>query len=401
MFMIRKFLPFKWKYPRCCREYMKWLMLAGPLILMFFLPPLQMVFHFIPETPLAGVEADDPDFPLLSYSRWASGSYQDRLENWFKKRIGFRSFFIKLDNQINFSIFRECHSYNDGIVVGHDNWLFEKGYIKSLNNAARANPIKLEHRIQALRQLQDILRDRGIYFLYLVSPSKATIYGEYIPKKDLKKPLLRDTPVYLQTKRLLDQYQVNYLDGHEFFMQKKETAPYDVFVRGGTHWSHYGACLFSENLVARIRQDTGMPIGSISCDPLRIDSLPTGTDRDLASLMNVFDMTATFGKTAHPSAAPLYPHDRVQPHILIVGSSFMHTINEFVCDKLFGDRDFFYYYRRNIPNPFREERQAIPKNEQLRETLLRKKIVIVENNEANLGHAIGYQFVSDAIQVLR
>ena len=354
---------------------------------MFSLPALKMIFNFIPETPLARVEADEPGFPSFRYSQWASGNYQDQLEKWFKKRIGFRSFLIKLDNQINFSIFRECYSYNDSIVVGNNNWLLEKGYIKSLNNSSQANLSLLEPRIKVLKQLQDILSDRGIYFLYLISPSKTTIYGEYIPKKYLKKPLFRDTAVYLHTKRLLDRYRVNYLDGHEFFMQKKEIAPYDVFVRGGTHWSRYGAFLFSDNLVARIRQETGMTIGSISCDPLRIDYLPTGTDCDLASLMNVFDMKATFGKTAHPSVTPRFPHDHVQPDVLIVGSSFMHTINEFVFDKLFGERDFFYYYRRNIPKTFREDRQAIPKKEKLRETLLHKQIIIVENNEAQLGHA--------------
>lgn len=375
-------------------------LVIGLLILLFFSPIIQWEYKVVPDIPLAGVEATQAALPVFKYSDWLTGKYQKRLETAFTKLNGLRNFGIRLDNQINFSLFRECKSYGGSIAVGKDNWLFEKAYINNMNNDTPVDLPGLEARISEMKQLQDLLEARGIYFIFLITPSKATVYGEYLPEKYIKHSLVRTTPQYANTRRLIDTHGINYMDAHEFFMENKTTAPYDLFVRSGTHWSYYGASLFSMALASRITQDTGLPLGSISCESIRVDSLPLGTDGDIASLMNVFDMTATCREMAHPTMKTTFPPDPVRPDVLLVGDSFLQTLNVFMCDPLFGTRDYYFYYRRNIPRPFSKDRETIPMNEQLKEAILNKKIIIIGNNEVYL-NTIGFGFIKEAIRALQ
>jgi hypothetical protein len=376
-----------------------WALVVGPIILLLFFPIIQWKYKVVPNVALAGVEATRAERPVFKYSDWFTGKYQKKVETAFTKLNGLRGFLVRLDNQINFSIFGECKSYGGGIAVGKDNWLFEKSYVNHMNNNNQADLSVMEPRIMEMKKLQDLLASRDIYFLFLITPSKATVYGEHLTEKYLKNSLIRETAKYTTARRLLDTHGINYIDAHKFFMENKKTAPYDLFVRGGTHWSYYGASLFSMELISRIQQDTELPIGSISCESIQVSSLPWSTDADIASLMNVFDMTPACGKMAHPIMKTSFPHNAIRPDVLVVGGSFLHTINLFVCDKIFGTRDYYYYYKSNRPRPSSKDREIIPKNEQLKDAILSKKIIIVESNETLL-HNIGSGFIKDAIKAL-
>ncbi|MDY0223119.1 MAG: DUF4214 domain-containing protein [Desulfobacterium sp.] len=369
------------------------------MILLLFFPVIQWKFKVLPKGSLVGVETPMVDQLSFNYSDWFAGRYQKKIEGLFAKQNGFRSFFIRLDNQINLSLFGESKSYNNAIVVGRDNWLFERDYIKDMNNENQVDIGVIEPQISEMKKLQNLLGSRGIYFLFLISPSKATVYGEYVPKSYIRESLVQDTINYTNVKRLVTEYGINCLDAHEFFIREKQSAPHDLFVQSGTHWSYYGAAMFSTALVSKIQSASGIPIGSLTCESIRVDHLPLGTDRDLSSLMNVFSMKSLFGETAHPTVKAHFQGKTIRPDVLIVGGSFMHTINELVCDNLFGKRDFYFYYQRNIPDTPDRDGEKIPANRQLKDAILSKQIIIVETNEIFL-HNIGFGFIANAIKAL-
>ncbi|CAK8721303.1 hypothetical protein KKHLCK_10550 [Candidatus Electrothrix laxa] len=330
---------------------------------------------------------------------WLTGKYRRHFTQWFVKKNGFRNFFIRLDNQINFSFFRESKAYGDSIVVGKDNWLFEKSYIKEMNGEQPVNINRMESKISRLKQLQNILESRGIYFLLVIAPSKATIYNEFIAQRHIKMHPVRETGNYIKIKNLLDSNGINYLDGHSFFLQNKKDAPYDLFVKGGTHWSYYGASLFSKDLISKIQKDTNLPLGTLSYQDIKADYNPQGTDRDLAELLNVFNDKATRSLTGHPVMRVTFPEDSIRPNVLLVGDSFMHTVNKYT-DKIFGIRDFYYYFKQNIPEPWDNERRHIAQKERLKKLILSKEIIIIENNEANL-RQLGFGFIGAACKALK
>lgn len=213
-------------------QYCRNVLAVYPLILLLSLPVIQMRYKVVPISSLAGVEEKMAEMIPFSSRDWLTGKYRRHFTQWFVKKNGFRNFFIRLDNQINFSFFRESKAYGDSIVVGKDNWLFEKSYIKEMNGEQPVNINRMESKISRLKQLQNILESRGIYFLLVIAPSKATIYNEFIAQRHIKMHPVRETGNYIKIKNLLDSNGINYLDGHSFFLQNKKDAPYDLFVKG-------------------------------------------------------------------------------------------------------------------------------------------------------------------------
>ena len=64
-----------------------------------FIPLIQKEFTFFKEKPLKGVFtlAEKPDSML---ENWFSGEYQLKYEKYFNDSLGFRPFFVRINNQI-------------------------------------------------------------------------------------------------------------------------------------------------------------------------------------------------------------------------------------------------------------------------------------------------------------
>ena len=85
------------------------------LILLMLLPALQQSLRLFGERPLDG------DFvlaerPVLTRSSWNSMEYQQKFNSWLEQHIGFRNFFVRLQNQLDFSLYRKANA--EGVVIG-------------------------------------------------------------------------------------------------------------------------------------------------------------------------------------------------------------------------------------------------------------------------------------------
>ncbi len=358
-----------------------------------------MQFHPLSPKTLSGVTKTDSAFPQFNLNDWNRGIFQEEFQTWFQKKIGLREYYIRLDNQINFSLFNECKSYKNAIVLGKNNWLYERPYINSYRGMDRVPRKELEKRIAQMKQLQDLLEKENIVFLFIISPSKATVYPEYLPQRYLRGYQHGILSNYDDVKELLDAYQVHYLDAHQYFVSQKNKAMYRLFLPGGTHWSHYGAYLFCLNIIDAIERQGNFSLGDLTGEPMLVDNHPRGTDRDLAGLMNVLDKHATDSRTAHPNINVSFSKNDVHPNGLIVGSSFSHQITCYMTDKLFNKRDLYYYYKRNMQYPVQSQDTSVPKGSELKAVIFKKQVVILEANESALND-IGCGFIQEAVTCL-
>ena len=74
------------------------------IILYLFIPLIQKEFPFFKEKPLKGVFILTAKPDSMLKNRF-SGEYQNQYEKHFNDSLGFRPFFVRLNNQINFSLF--------------------------------------------------------------------------------------------------------------------------------------------------------------------------------------------------------------------------------------------------------------------------------------------------------
>ena len=149
------------------------------------LPALQGVSSVFPKRKLRGVEKTT-ERPVFGLSELSSGSYQAQLERYIGENFPFRGYLVRINNQINYSLFDEISSsYHSKIVSGKKKFLYEKAYIDAYNGRVKLSKEQIAHKADEIATFQKKLRAKGIAFLLLISPSKARLYPEYIHQRYL------------------------------------------------------------------------------------------------------------------------------------------------------------------------------------------------------------------------
>ncbi|MHC4178780.1 MAG: alginate O-acetyltransferase AlgX-related protein [Planctomycetota bacterium] len=363
----------------------------------------QTAFHGLPEPHLEGMflPVEEPKFSLAS---WWNGTFQKQVqgteqqegweqkEGWIDRHVGFRSVWIKTDNQINFSLFRQVPTTPNPqqIILGKDNWLYESGYVDSFLGLERATDAALERFAADMKEHQDALERQNIAFLLVISPSKAAHYPEYLPgwlwrERETIRPHERDKRSdYERLMPLLEEQGIHCVDAVALFRREKEARPdYRLFARGGNHWTYYGASLVVGQMLARLKELTGRDLRQVSCESVTVDCHTTGTDNDLGDVLNLWTPWVTKGPTPHPHLAAT--GGKWKPNVLCIGDSFSDTLT-YVMDSLrvYRRRDtlFLMLMKKMYPEGIIVPIDS-PESGWWAETQGRD-IVIVEFNEAQL-----------------
>src|SRR5438045_700686 len=100
--------------------------LFAGLLALLFIPLLQFKMKFVKEKELKGV-ADKKNKTWFTKAGWFSGQYQDSTLQWFNENFGFRASAVRLRNQVYWAFDHEAKAKD--VVVGKDNWLYEKNYV--------------------------------------------------------------------------------------------------------------------------------------------------------------------------------------------------------------------------------------------------------------------------------
>jgi len=376
------------------------------ILVLFFIAALlvvrmQMLYPLISVPQLHGVsvKTEKPVFNIVS---WFDGSFQKKYDNWFNKNVGFRAIGIKTDNQINFSLFRQIdRTRGTTIILGKNNYLYEKGYINSYFRSSKVSQEKIEAIVRKMRCLQDELDKRNIAFILVIGPSKAEVYPEYIPDRYFanSQNIERKTN-YQKAVPILDKYKIRYIDGHRRFIELKNSSPYPLFPRGGTHWSVYGAYIVLAELIDRINplmKDAAMPVSV--CRSVNMES-PHGVCNDLAKLINIWNRKSCEEPAPYPDLEVQPVEYEKLPEILVVGDSFSQVFLErFPQLELFKKASFLGYYRFHTVYPQMED-LPFERGKAGAERLLKgKDAVIIEIQEAYIPE-FGFGFVDDALQAL-
>lgn len=366
---------------------------------------LQTFTQLLPEGQLHGVTLAPPR-PSLTWRTWWKGQFQDQYESWIAQRIGFKPFWVRTENQINFSLNgRITANETQGgtqVVLGRENWLFEKSYVESYVGRRQLVDVdKIEPVVWGIQQLQQELARRGIAFLLVISPSKAVIYPEYLPERFLRAaaPPAGETN-YSRTAAVLEAYGIARVDGRLLFNRLKRHSDYPLFAKGGTHWNHYSAFRMLEAMIQELNPRMARAI--IPQPTLEAVELkrPQGADSDLGGLINIWTAQATEAPTPYPQFAPAVAQDTRRPNILLVGSSFVWTLIEQMTQaEVYEKLDFLYYYRRQVTYPGKSEAPFDPLKADWQALLLEKDAVILEINDAALPH-FNTRFIKDALRNL-
>lgn len=317
--------------------------LFGILVIMLISPAIQREWPFIKEKPLQGAfaEAAMPSWKNWNTDDWLSGRFQEGFNEKLENSIGFRNSLIRLNNQFHYSLFRQANA--EGVIVGRQKELFEEDYIRAWLGEFFIGEQAWDKKVRQLKQVQDTLQKLDKTLLIVLLPGKGSYHSDRFPRKYDNHPKKQSNYEYLKSQLVAEQ--INLLDLNTFFLDKKESSPYPLFPKIGTHWSYYGAALAADTLLNHLRELHYQPIPSLQLRELKVGGKIRHPDDDIWLAMNLLWNPPEL-ELAYPVLAFSGYENAEKPRILTIGDSFyFNWLSDSVMYHAFDKADFWYYNR--------------------------------------------------------
>ena len=307
------------------------------------IPGLQFFTGIVKLKPLHGV-VNEPHIVPLTFDSYLDFEYQESVLKYIDFHFGFRPFFIRLYNQIEFSMFHTPNA--TGVTIGKQGYLYERWFIQDYMGFLFVGNPKIEQTVSQLSDIRKYLKKYNTELLVILAPGKGWYYPEYIPD-------------YLYTERKISNYQayagefqksdIPLFDANAWFMELKNKQPYPLFTKMGTHWSEYGAKIAADSLIRRCEVLLNRKMNKIHITDVEWSNEPRTTDNDLEKLLNLF-----FPLPQLPMAYPTYEKEdsvpmEKRPSVIVIGDSFYWNMYDGVLGNSFKTNQYWYYFNSIFP----------------------------------------------------
>ncbi|MCK9219241.1 MAG: hypothetical protein PHF97_06850 [Bacteroidales bacterium] len=306
---------------------------------MLILPYLQKSFIFIPPTELKGV-ADTIPVPGIPWKTWNSEEVRSKYTKTVGDNIGFRSYFIKLKNQVDFSLF--TMSYAPDVVIGKNDNLFLEPYINNYIGRTFKGPEKIDYEISHLEKIQSILKQKNIDFLLIFAPGKATVYSEDIPNH-YKKRSISNYDYYIKR---IDRSHLNFIDMNAWFKKIRNNTPYPLYPRSGVHWTSYGVGLAADSMFRYIEKLCNIDLPEFGWKSVVVSDSLRYSDNDACELMNLF-----YPPHYDPMPYPKFYYSttgKTRPNVMTIGDSYWWGFAATGITENVFSKDNFWFYNKVI-----------------------------------------------------
>jgi alginate O-acetyltransferase complex protein AlgJ len=352
--------------------------------------------------PLAGVSKIAP--APLTLDAFLSSKMQQAISTNFGRSLPVFPISVRAKNQFLYSFFGVSGAAN--IIVGKNDQLYEKHYVDEFcNRTGAVDSARINVWADSVRKIASAVEGQGKRFVFLISPSKAAQYPQYLPL-GLSCPALTHAAndKLAPFRAALDARNVPYVDGAALTGSQARNYPIDLFPRGGTHWNLLGAAISAREISRKL---AGSPMGDFEFE-WSVTSEAKGTDRDLLDLLNLL------WPDAHYPAAFIAGRGKAQncaraPRLLALGGSFLQEIKVALTQAPCSPEIDYWFYMRTENNDFELVRFHSAAGdasngermeggvEQLGASVARADIVVLEENESNISKTTQIGNLRDAL----
>ncbi len=361
------------------------------LALLFILPLVQGKFGIIKLSPLKGafVPAVEDTF---SSKKWFSGEYQNHTEKYLNQAFGFRNLLVRINNQLDFSIFNNTNL--NSVIPGKNNYLFTYEYIKAYRGYDYTGEKIANEDMRQLKFIQTELALMNKTLIVIFAPGKASYYPEYLPDSCSKEG---DHTNYKLYPELVEKWGINNVNFRKYFLDQKKQSAYPLFSKNGTHWSEYAACLVMDSLISYIDNMRNITMPHFKWNNIAESDQDTGFDNDIVNAMNMM-YNPIHEKMGYPQTSIIAEPDNIKPSILAVGDSYFGTLWYLNINKVFSGYHFSYYNQKMFPESFDHEINTDQFS--LKKEIADHDVIVIEATESNL-NALGWGFIGNLYDMLR
>lgn len=339
--------------------------------------------------PLNGV-TDASERQYDTFQDCWTGKAQNEIEQQYNNSFGGRRFFIKLRNQLMYSIFNK--SSNKYVLMGKDKYLFEHAYVERELSYSRANNEEIDANIEKLVELDNILKEKNKELFIFVTPSKGHYCRDKIPNYYFSLPKVSDDNDYDYFIKRIENTTLSYFDSRSYIDSQTETnlnAP--CFYKTGIHWSYSYAYLCTKGFLDMANAKSRFDLGDFSFEEHKLNE-PVHPDADLYLTLNLLNKP----RGSFYSIEMQINREGDKPKVFMRGGSFMgSSINHLL---RYGLLDGTVYFENTdlFKNPCTDHTtyQQITNYDQyttLKEDLDKSDIVVLEINEAAI-HKMTFGF---------
>jgi alginate O-acetyltransferase complex protein AlgJ len=323
------------------------LLLPAPLTLWVHLANPSQRFDWIANRTLAGVTVKK-DPPPIALTSWLNGDFQKTLNSLAGENFAGRELLIRTYNEILYRAFDKSYMSSEVIISGKHESLFALDYLADYGHYIKPAPGEdAEALVVMMKYLSERLKQLGSCFVFLITPSKATLYPEDIPDRyltNLKHGERRPTDYEILVS-LLKEYGVPFVDGRQITLEHKGTLPESVFPKTGIHWTRAVAFFTVVDLLKTIEQESGRKMPRLSESVESINQVPDGADGDLFELMNLIEKPHE--RYLHPKIQIPEGWPRRKGIVTFVGGSFTGQILDDIDVAQVFERMNHYAYFKN------------------------------------------------------
>lgn len=391
-----------------------WLFIA--IIFAFFLPIIQQIVPIIKLIELNG-SFEKKQYQAISFDSWFNGEYQQNTEKYLNEQFGFRSIFVKIYNQMYYSLFNTPKA--NSVLIGKNNYLYEEAYINAYFGNDFIGNDSIKRKVQRLKKIEEALKKSNTDLIIVLAPGKASYYPEYIPENLITKKKTTNYEIY---QKELSQQQLSFVDFNKWFCDMKDTSSYPLFPKTGIHWSKYGELLAADSLIKFIQKKRNKPLPSLQMKEMNPSTRAQFSDNDIERGMNLLfkipniEMAyPNFDIINRPDTKPkaiviendkneknlllkiptikmVYPVNTNPKAIVVSDSYYWEMFNWGISDKVFNNGKFWYYNEQIYPDSY--ETSLKVNDVDLKKELENVDLVILMTTDANL-YKFAFGFIEE------
>lgn len=287
----------------------------------------------------------------LSVKTFLDGSYQEYLAQYARKHTGFREFFSRCYNQVAFTFFGKCANKN--VFKGRNHELYLMGNLDDITgNLVRwkygnVENAKAEARknVQETLTLIDTMRRHGTDFLFVFCPTKTAVYPENMPRPF--KDNIADFSLAEYYIGLFKEYGIPHVDFYTYFKTIKDTFPYPLYTRTGSHWAECTIPFVADSLLRKMEAVTGRHLPAIDYIDPNFSSQYSGHDKELETHIDLL-FPLRHPKIPRPVFALKDTENQDWLNLLVVGDGYFTPLQESCFIEAFNRWDFWLYNKTSV-----------------------------------------------------
>lgn len=322
------------------------------------------------------------------FVRWWNGSAQEEIEYRMATTSLLARWTVPVRNHMDLHVFHRINLA--GHFIGREETLFATVDVASFQGSDALPIGSVLEQVHKAVVVRDSLQRRGIQLVFVLAPGKASTMPERLPPAI--KAAEPGTTNYERFAAALDSAGLPLVDMERWFQELKNTAPYPLYPRYGSHWSSYAECLALDSIIRYVEGRLPHPLPHLTWSTVELDRTARMRDADVASKAGVWRLSHqdTLAYPAVGFTAP--PHARAVRG-MVIGDSYARGFRTLgVMDTVFVGGPYWYYYNSREPGD-----RSTPEiwELDLEQEILQHKVIILLANPANLS-SLGNGFIDDA-----